>query len=88
MDMQMPVMDGLIATRAIREMSGLRAKKIPIIAMTANAFREDIEACKKAGMNEHISKPVDADEVHKLIDKYLNKGHRFKVCVNLLSDVE
>ncbi len=66
MDVQMPEMDGYEATRLIRS-SGLgRAGKIPIIAMTANVFREDVEKCLKAGMNDHIGKPLD---FNLLIDK-------------------
>jgi CheY-like chemotaxis protein len=56
MDMQMPVMDGLTATREIRAFN----KDIPIIAMTANAFKEDADRCLEAGMNDHISKPIDS----------------------------
>ncbi len=67
MDIQMPLMDGLEATRRIREM-GVR---VPIVAMTANAFKEDVEACKKAGMQDHISKPIDVDELYQKVGKYL-----------------
>ncbi|MDR1706305.1 MAG: response regulator [Clostridiales bacterium] len=59
MDMQMPVMDGLEATRRIRAFNLPKAVTIPIVAMTANAFAEDIEECKKAGMTDHIGKPLD-----------------------------
>ena len=59
MDMQMPEMDGLEATRKIRALDIPEAKQIPIIAMTANVFREDIENCLAAGMNDHIGKPLD-----------------------------
>ena len=59
MDIRMPVMDGLEATKAIRELEREDAKKIPIIAMTANAFEEDRKACLDAGMDEHIGKPID-----------------------------
>jgi CheY-like chemotaxis protein len=61
MDVQMPIMDGLAATRAIKAMDNLEAKRMPIIAMTANAFAEDVEACKQAGMIDHIGKPIDFD---------------------------
>ena len=63
MDVQMPVLDGLDATRQIRAMDHANAQNIPIIAMTANVFREDIEKCLDAGMNAHVGKPLDIDEV-------------------------
>jgi len=63
MDVQMPVMDGHEATRAIRALDLPRAKSIPIIAMTANVFRDDIERCLDAGMNGHIGKPLDFNDV-------------------------
>ncbi|CAK7058819.1 MAG: Sensor histidine kinase RcsC [Desulfovibrio sp.] len=63
MDIHMPVMDGYAATRALRAMSAPEAAGVPIIAMTANVFREDIERCLKAGMNGHIGKPVNRDEM-------------------------
>ncbi|MDR0946377.1 MAG: response regulator [Ruminococcus sp.] len=67
MDMQMPVMDGLTATKEIRKTQ----KEVPIIAMTANAFREDAERCFEAGMNDHISKPIDADLFIRVLSNYL-----------------
>jgi signal transduction histidine kinase/DNA-binding response OmpR family regulator/PAS domain-containing protein len=71
MDMQMPVMDGLTATRAIR----LFNADVPIIAMTANAFKEDAEACLRAGMNAHLAKPIDNDSFMRLLTEYLaNSG--------------
>ena len=59
MDVQMPVMDGYEATRAIRALADPALAGIPIVAMTANAFAEDIQAAKDAGMNAHIAKPID-----------------------------
>ena len=73
MDMQMPVMDGLEATRRIRATDSLKAKQIPIIAMTANAFAEDIAQCKRAGMNDHIGKPLDANIFINKLAMYLKK---------------
>jgi len=77
MDLQMPQMDGYEATRQIRSFlneyneSDLNYKEIPIIAMTANVFKDDIEACLKAGMNAHLGKPLDIDKVLKTLRKYL-----------------
>jgi CheY-like chemotaxis protein len=71
MDMQMPEMDGLEATRKIRALDNEHAKKIPIIAMTANVFREDVENCVNAGMNDHLGKPLDLKEVLAVLKKYL-----------------
>jgi len=71
MDIQMPEMDGYDATRQIRAANVPNAKNIPIIAMTANVFREDVEKCLAAGMNSHVGKPIDFDEVHKQLRKYL-----------------
>ena len=69
MDVMMPVMDGLEATKAIRMLEREDAKKIPIIAMTANAFEEDRKACLEAGMNEHIGKPIDIPLLKRTITK-------------------
>jgi signal transduction histidine kinase len=71
MDVQMPEMDGYEATEYFRSLDSARAKDIPIIAMTANVFREDIEHCLKAGMNGHIGKPIDLNEVVSTLYKYL-----------------
>jgi len=71
MDIQMPEMDGYGATRQIRSLGVTQAKTVPIIAMTANVFREDIEKCLDAGMNGHIGKPIDIDEVLKELRQYL-----------------
>jgi len=76
MDVQMPEMDGYEATRRIRELKYLEAKTIRIIAMTANVFREDIEKCLDAGMDNHLGKPLDFSEVINMLRHYLpkNKG--------------
>ena len=66
MDIQMPVMNGLEATRAIRSL-GTESSQVPIIAMTADAFSENVAACLEAGMNGHIAKPVDMKLVLKEI---------------------
>ena len=71
MDMQMPEMDGYEATRRIRALDVPAAQKIPIIAMTANVFREDVELCMKAGMDGHLSKPLDISKVVDVLKKYL-----------------
>lgn len=70
MDVMMPVMDGLEATRKIRSMARSDANRIPIFALTANAFREDIQKSKEAGVNEHLSKPLDYDLLIRLIAQY------------------
>ncbi len=70
MDIQMPEMDGYDATRNIRAMDVPAAKSIPIIAMTANVFKEDIERCSEAGMNSHIGKPVDIADVLVKLNTY------------------
>jgi CheY-like chemotaxis protein len=71
MDMRMPVMDGLAATRAIRALNRSDASTIPIIALTANAFEEDVKQCISAGMNAHLSKPVDIDILKKTLSELL-----------------
>ena len=71
MDVQMPEMDGYEATRKIRESNHTLAKAIPIIAMTANVFQEDIEKCLEAGMDGHIGKPVNVEEFFAILQKYM-----------------
>ncbi len=63
MDIQMPIMDGYEAARAIRGISDPKKAGVPIIAMTANAFQEDIENAEKAGMNGHVAKPIDRNKL-------------------------
>jgi len=72
MDVQMPQMNGLEATERIRALPGQRHKDLPIIAMTANAFKEDVDNCIAAGMNDHLSKPLDIDLVIKTLHNYLD----------------
>jgi signal transduction histidine kinase/ActR/RegA family two-component response regulator len=71
MDMMMPVMNGEDATRTIRALDRPDAKSIPIIAATANAFAEDIEAAHAAGMNDHLAKPLDVEPLKQMIIKYV-----------------
>lgn len=73
MDVMMPVMDGLTATKKIRKLKRKDARTVPIIAMTANVFNEDIIAAKEAGMNEHIAKPLDFDKLIHTLAKYFLK---------------
>ena len=72
MDIQMPVMDGYQAARAIRGLERRDVSCMPIIAMTANAFEEDVRAAIRAGMNAHFSKPIDLDALESLLSRYLN----------------
>ncbi len=70
MDVVMPVMDGITATRCIRRMSRMDAQSVPIIAMTANAYTEDVQMVLDAGMNMHIAKPVEVSQLIKLLSRY------------------
>lgn len=74
MDIMMPVMDGLIATKEIRSIKRDDAAQIPIIAMTANAFEEDAKKCFAAGMNAHLAKPFQIDEVEKTLVQCIHKS--------------
>jgi PAS domain S-box-containing protein len=71
MDIQMPEMDGYEATRRIRALNAQAAGKVPIIAMTANVFREDVQRCLEAGMNDHVGKPLELHIVLEKLRKYL-----------------
>ena len=75
MDIMMPKLDGIAATKAIRDMERPDAVEIPIIAMTANAFEEDARKCVEAGMNAHLSKPLQMDVVVGTIAQYLSLIH-------------
>lgn len=76
MDIMMPEMNGLEATKMIRSMERADAADIPIFAMTANAFVEDIRECHEAGMNEHFAKPLDIKKMVRTIHKYCKEGHK------------
>ncbi len=71
MDMRMPEMDGLMATRTIRAMDRADAKEIPIIALTANAFDEDVQRSMQAGLNAHLSKPVQPDVLYETLESLI-----------------
>ena len=76
MDIQMPVMDGYEATKTIRKMTDDRKKNIPVIAMTANAFSEDIRKAKEAGMNAHVAKPIDVKKMVQTLSEVLGGDNR------------
>jgi len=71
MDLQMPEMDGFEAARLIRALPSEQNKRLPIIAMTANVFKDDIDACFEAGMDDHLGKPLDIEKVFEKLGKYL-----------------
>lgn len=74
MDIMMPVMDGITATKSIRALDRLDAKTVPILAMTANAFEEDAKKCLDAGMNAHLAKPLDIQKVIAAIAQFCNRA--------------
>lgn len=74
MDVQMPVMDGLMATRMIREREGVRGGHVPIIAITAHAMEEHMQQCFDAGMDDYLSKPIDLDRLLSLLANDYSKG--------------
>jgi CheY-like chemotaxis protein len=71
MDVMMPIMDGETAARTIRSLGREDAKSVPIIAMTANAFEEDIKTALDSGMNEHLAKPVDPEQIKRTVLRYV-----------------
>lgn len=77
MDIQMPVLSGKEATRKIRENEDAYIRNIPIVAMTADAFAEDIKACKEAGMNAHIPKPINMKQILSVLITVLKKDYKF-----------
>jgi CheY-like chemotaxis protein len=76
MDVRMPVMDGLEATRAIRELDRPDARSVPIIAMTANAFDEDVQRSLQAGMTAHLSKPVEPERLYETLDRLIHTARQ------------
>lgn len=70
MDMHMPVLDGVAATKQIRAMERPDAKTIPILALTANDFEEDIRRTREAGMNDHLTKPFDMEKIFRVLAEY------------------
>jgi CheY-like chemotaxis protein/two-component sensor histidine kinase len=76
MDVHMPEMDGYEATRRIRALAVPEAKEIPIVAMTANVFRQDIEKCLASGMNDHVGKPLNLADVMAKLRAYLPRGRQ------------
>jgi CheY-like chemotaxis protein len=74
MDCQMPVMDGLAATRLIRKAEVLTGRHIPIVAMTANALEGDRDACLTAGMDDYVAKPIQFEELQRAVARWLPEG--------------
>ena len=74
MDMQMPIMNGLEATQNIRALNRADSKTIPIIALTANAFDEDVQRSLQAGLNAHLNKPIDPEEIYRTLEKLLSEN--------------
>ncbi len=71
MDIRMPIMDGLSAAANIRHLSNKDAESVPIIAMTANAFDDDIEKSKAAGMNAHLAKPIEPNRLYQILYDFI-----------------
>jgi len=74
MDLRMPVMDGLEATRRIRALDRSDARKIPIIALTANALESDMRQTQEAGMNAHLAKPTDTELLYATLREWMRKA--------------
>ncbi len=74
MDIRMPVMDGLEATRRIRKLDRPDARSIPIIAMTANAFEDDVKKTLEAGMDAHLAKPIEPQRLYDVLGELIEKG--------------
>jgi CheY-like chemotaxis protein len=71
MDIRMPVLDGYGATQEIRQLTREDAKTVPIIAMTADAFADDVKKCIDAGMNAHLAKPIDPKKLYQVLHDYV-----------------
>ena len=78
MDLRMPVMDGLTATKRIRALNREDAKTVPIIALTANAFSSDVRECLDVGMNAHLAKPADSDQLYETLKTAISKNLKTK----------
>ena len=76
MDVRMPIMDGLEAAKVIRSMDRPDAKRIPIIALTANSFDEDVQLSLQAGMNAHLSKPVESDTLIRTLGELIYEAEQ------------
>ncbi len=91
MDLSMPVLDGIAATKLIRKLSGTK-KNVPIVAMTANAFADDRDQCIAAGMNDFLTKPINASNLYQCIKKWVqtqisNQSHESKMAIGVSDDV-
>ncbi len=80
MDMQMPVLDGLAATRAIRAFETEGQRRLPIVALTANAFAADLESCRAAGMDDHVAKPVSMEALLAAVDRWSRPAAAHQAC--------
>lgn len=75
MDIQMPRLNGYEATRQIRKLNRRDSKTLPIVAMTANAFEEDVRLAMQAGMNTNFAKPIDMDRLAEILRRFLSNGN-------------